>query len=138
TAFVPVGCGSSSNSNSGPTPIPTVTGPTPTPSPIPTPTVKTTTLVPSLTSPGGFDIGASDGGFLVAFGAAAAAAPYAIYGIRLGADGTVLDTTPFLVSIAQAGGYLSDPSWTGPAVGYDGTSYAVAYAGTGTAQGVPA
>ena len=138
TAFVPVGCGGGSNSNSGPTPVPTVTGPTPTPSPIPTPTLKTTTLVPSLTSPAGFDVGASDGGFLVAYGAAATATTGAIYGIRLDADGSVLDTTPFLVSVAQADGYLSDPSWTGPGVGYDGTSYAVAYAGSGTAQGVPA
>lgn len=138
TAFVPVGCGGGDNSNNGPTPIPTVTGPTPTPSPIPTPTVLTTTIASSVTSPAGFDIGASDGGFLIAYGAAATATNGAIYGVRLGANGSVLDASPFLVSVAQADGYLSDPSWTSPAVGYDGTSFAVAYAGTGTAQGVPA
>lgn len=128
TTIVPLGCGGDD--------VPL--GPTPTPTPLPSPSVTSVTIVPSFSASAGFDVGAGEGGFLVAYASAAAGSTTAIYGVRLGDGGAVVDQTPFLVSVAQSGGYLSDPSWTDPAVGFDGTSYAVAYAGTGTTQGIPA
>lgn len=144
---VPIGCGND-NGSSGPTPIPTSSSgatptplptsgatPTPTLTPLPSPTIVTITVVPSLSSLAGLDVGASDAGFLVAYATSGAASTSAIYGVRLDGDGAVVDTTPFAISVEQSGGFLGDPSWTAPAVGFDGASYAVAYAGTGTVQG---
>ena len=137
-AIVPLGCGSD-DSNDGPTPTPTPTtsgGATPTPTPLPSPTVVVLTLVESTgTASTTLDLGASGDAFLLAYEGGAIGTATAIYGVRFGTDGRVVDASPFLVSVPQGGGYLADPSWTNPAVAFDGSVYGVAYAGTGTVQG---
>jgi len=157
TTVLPLGCGNDDNNNSGPTPTPVPTStsgatptplptsgatPTPTLTPLPSPTVVVITVVQSVATLAGLDVGASDSGFLVAYGtygaAPTATSTSSIYGVRLDGDGEVVDPTPFVISVAQSGGFLDDPSWTAPAVGFDGASYAVAYAGTGTEGGFPA
>ena len=108
-ASVPLGCGSD-DSNDGPTPTPT-----PTPTPLPSPTVVLLTLVESIgTDSTTLDLGASGDAFLLAYEGRAIGTATAIYGVRFGADGRVIDTSPFL---------------------FDGSAYGVAYAGTGTVQG---
>jgi hypothetical protein len=141
---IPIGCGNDDGGH-GPTPTPTTvatptaaptSAATPTPTPLPSATVLPIPIVQPVASPAGVDVAGSASGFLVAYGAAATATTGAIYGVRLAADGTVRDETGFLISVAQSGGYLTDPSWTAPAVGFDGTSYGVVYAGTGTTEGI--
>jgi len=137
-AIVPLGCGTD-DSNDGPTPTPTPTssgGATPTPTPLPSPTVVVLTLVESIgTDSTTLDLGASGDAFLLAYEGGGVGTATAIYGVRFGADGRVIDPSPFLVSVPQGGGYLADPSWTDPAVAFDGSVYGVVYAGTGTVQG---
>lgn len=134
-AIVPLGCGTQ-DGNDGPTPTPTPTssgGATPTPTPVPTASVRVVDLVPRIGGNRSFDVGGANAGFLVAYEDDAGPAS-TIRGLRLGADGTPLGDD-FLVSVPQSGGYLGNPSWTSPAVGFDGTRYAVVYAGSGTVQG---
>lgn len=133
--IVPLGCGMQ-DSNDGPAPTPTPTssgGATPTPTPVPTASVRVVDLVPRIGRNRSFDVGGANAGFLVAYEDDAGPAS-TIRGLRLGADGTPLGDD-FLVSVAQGGGYLGNPSWTSPAVGFDGTRHAVVYAGSGTVQG---
>jgi hypothetical protein len=132
-AIVPLGCGTDNDSD-GPTPTPTPTssgGATPTPTPTPTPGLRIVELVPSIGNT--FDVGAAERGFLVTWEDDAGPTS-TIRGLRVGTDATPVGDS-FLVSVAQGGGYLESPSWTSPAVGFDGTRYAVVYAGTGTVQG---
>lgn len=133
--IVPLGCGTD-NQNDGPNPTPTPTssgGATPTPTPVPTASVRVVDLVPRIGSNLSFDVGGGNRGFLVAWEDDTAPAS-SIRGLRLGADGTPIDDA-FLVSVVQSAGYLGNPSWTSPAVGFDGSLYGVVYAGTGTVQG---
>ena len=135
-AIVPLGCGSDDSSD-GPTPTPTPTssgGATPTPTPTPAAGARIIDLVPSIGDTPRFDVGGGARGFLVAFEDDGPPSS-SIRGLRLGADGTPIDADPFLVSVAQSAGYLGDPSWTSPAVGFNGSLYGVVYAGTGTVQG---
>jgi hypothetical protein len=131
--IVPIGCGTNDDGD-GPTPTPTPTssgGATPTPTPTPTAGLRIVELVPSIGNT--FDAGAADRGFLVAWENDAGPTS-TIRGLRVGTDGTPVGES-FLISVAQGGGYLENPTWTSPAVGFDGTRYGVVYAGTGTVQG---
>src|SRR5262249_16420392 len=128
---------------SGPTPTPQPTGtsgatPTPvvTPTSAPTPTPRRTaiTIAGSIESPAGFALAAGGGGFLAVFAAAATDQSSEIFGVRLAGDGSVIDTDPFLVSVATSDPQLDSSS---PAVSFDGSSYAVAYAGSGDLDGAP-
>ncbi|MBM3140402.1 MAG: hypothetical protein FJZ92_09405 [Chloroflexi bacterium] len=133
TAIVPIGCGEDDQPSD-----PTGT-PTPTATATPVPRISAITILPAFTGAAGLDVGASDDGFLVAYGGNATTTTTGIFGLRVDPDGTVLDRSPFDISVAQSDGFLANPSWTDPAVAFDGASYAVAYAGTGTAEaGIPA
>ena len=134
-AIVPLGCGTD-NQDDGPNPTPTPTssgGATPTPTPVPTASVRIVDLVPSIGTNLSFDVGGGSRGFLVAWEDDTGPTSN-IRGLRLGADGTPVGDD-FLVSVVQSSPYLGNPSWTSPAVGFDGSVFGVAYAGTGVVQG---
>lgn len=107
--------------------------------PGPAPPVEIVTLVRGFTQPAGLAAGAGGDAFLVAYGGSASTSGTGILGVRVGLDGEVLDPFSFRIADAQSGGPLSRPSWSDPSVTFDGSTYAVAFAGTGTVDGgIPA
>ena len=98
-------------------------------------------LVSAYTGPAGLDVASSGDAFLVAYGGSAGipgrpgTSDAGILGLRVATDGTVLDASSFRIADASDDQAIEDPSWTAPSVAFDGGSYVVAFAGSGTAEG---
>lgn len=120
-----------------PTPAPTttpVTTPSPTPGPTPTAVPNPFTIAAAVV-PGTQSAAAFGGGrYLTTFSLPGAGPGSAVYGLRLAASGGAIDDAPLLLSGFGSGSFLdpADTSYDGAAIGFDGASFGVFFAGRGS------